>query len=260
MEVEPPTIDARRETSKIVSFIRSMVRGASAYGVVIGLSGGIDSAVVGALCVRALSGSKVIGLLMPSDHTPPLDIEDALALSKKWGTRADIVPISSTAKVMTGSAKKIKGTKIALANVEARVRMALLYYYANSLGYLVAGTGDKSESLLGYFTKMGDGGVDFQPIAHLYKTQVRQLGKHLGLPRQVVQKPASPQLWPGHKASDEIPADYDKLDTVLYRLFDLRQGAAEAVQGLDLQKSVALRAMGMHEKSNHKRLLTPSLA
>lgn len=259
MTPESLTIDAGKETSKIISFVRRIVQRASASGVVIGLSGGIDSAVVGALCVRALSKSRVVGLLMPSDHTPADDIEDALALTRTFRIRAYKVSISKTVKGLTSSAG-IDGTRMALANVEARVRMTILYYYANTLGYLVAGTGDKSESLLGYFTKMGDGGVDLQPIAHLYKTQVRQLGKHLGLPNRVVQKAASPQLWPGHKASDEIPADYDKLDTVLHRLFDLEIGADQAVAGLGLSKSVALRALEMHRRSNHKRLLPPSLA
>jgi NAD+ synthase len=255
---EPPSINVAKETSKIVSFILNVVRRAQANGIVVGLSGGIDSAVVGALCVKAMSRSNVLGLMMPSSHTPSTDTEDALDLAKSWGIRTDTVPISRAVSVITKTAE-IKGTKIAIANVEARVRMTVLYYYANSLGYLVAGTGDKSESLLGYFTKMGDGGADFLPIAHLYKTQVRELGAHLGLPRSVVGKPSSPQLWPGHMASDEIPADYDRLDAVLHRLFDLKKGVSEAALGSGLPVSVAKKALKMHRRSGHKRSLPPSL-
>ena len=254
-----PRIDAAKETSRVVYFIQKMIRGASANGVVVGLSGGIDSAVVGALCVRALSSSKVVGLVMPSDHTPAKDVNDALSMAGSWGTRTEKVPISRLVKVLTGSAK-IKGTRIALANVEARVRMIILYYYANTLGQLVAGTGDKSEALLGYFTKMGDSGVDFLPIAHLYKTQVRELGAHLGLPKSVVEKPASPQLWTGHRASDEIPADYDKLDIVLYHLFEQNDSPHDAAMAAGLPDSVAEEALEMHRKSEHKRSLPPSLA
>src|SRR5207245_3737820 len=99
------------------------------------------------------------------------------------------------------------------------MRMSSLYFVANLRNLLVPGTGDRSEDLIGFFTKYGDGGVDFLPIAHLYKTQVRTLGERLGVPSSIVTKPASPQLWPGHKATDEIPADYNILNIVLYYLF-----------------------------------------
>src|SRR2546430_10797352 len=102
--------------------------------------------------------------------------------------------------------------------------MVSLYYLANAKNLLVAGTGDKSEDLIGYFTKYGDGGVDFLPIAHLYKSQVRQLGSFLNVPREIVEKPSSPNLWEGHKATDEIPLDYNVLDEVLVCLFDLKMG------------------------------------
>jgi NAD+ synthase len=116
----------------------------------------------------------------------------------------------------------IAGSKIAEANVKARARMMICYFFANSFNMPVAGTGDRSEDLIGYFTKHGDGGVNFLPIAHLYNTQVRALGAHLGLPERIVTKPSSPQLWPGHLATDEIPLGYEKLDLVLHLLFDLK--------------------------------------
>jgi NH3-dependent NAD+ synthetase len=108
-------------------------------------------------------------------------------------------------------------------------------------------------------TKHGDGGVDFLPIAHLYKTQVRALGAHLGLPRDVFDKPASPQLWPGHTAAEELPADYDKLDIVLYYLFDAKLPAREAAARAGMDPSVVGRVLGMHRQTAHKRALPPSL-
>lgn len=252
-------IEAAREADRIASFIFETVHGAHAGGVVVGLSGGIDSAVVGALCVRALGKGKVLALLMPSAHTPREDLEDARNLAGSWGVRREEVPISGSVEAIMASVKA-RGTRLARANVQARVRMILNYYRANSLGYLVAGTGDRSETLLGYFTKWGDGGADFLPIAHLFKTQVRYLGAYLGIPEEVVVKPASPQLWAGQQAVDEIPADYGSLDIALHYLFDLNAKPAEAAAAAGLPLGVVKEVLEMHAKTEHKRELPPSLA
>ena len=252
-------IRASREAARIAVFIRRTVDEARASGAVLGLSGGIDSAVVGALCVNALGKDRVLALLMPSDHTPRQDLEDARKLADAWGIRSEETPISRIVDDVTKSTSA-EGTRMAKANVQARIRMVLLYYHANSLGYLVAGTGDKSEELLGYFSKWGDGGVDFLPIAHLYKTQVRELGAYLGLPRTVVEKPASPQLWQGQKATDEIPTDYDRLDVVLYHLYDLKAKPSEAAAKARVPLGVVESVLEMHDRTEHKRKLPPSLA
>ena len=161
-------IRAGKEADRIAAFIVRTVNEAHARGVVVGLSGGIDSAVVGALCVRALGKNRVLALLMPSSHTPRRDLQDARRLADSWGTRQEEIPITGSVEAIIGSMKN-KGTRIARANVQARVRMILNYYRANSLGYLVAGTGDRSEMLLGYFcydsktrvvTKNGPKGID----------------------------------------------------------------------------------------------------
>jgi len=253
-----PRIDMPKETKRITSFAKKIVADASAGGVVVGLSGGVDSSVVGALCVRALGKERVLAVIMPSDSTPKQDIEDAKALAESWQIKSSTVQISSLVRSF-GALVRIEGTKVAKANTVARVRMAILYYHANSLGYLVAGTGDRSENLLGYFTKWGDGGSDFMPIVHLFKTQVRELGAYLGLPKGVVEKPASPQLWAGHKATDEIPADYDKLDVVLYSLFDKKAPKANAAKAAGVAIHVVDRVLEMHNLSAHKRVLPPSL-
>jgi NAD+ synthase len=250
---------AAKEADRISSFIAKVVREASAGGVVVAISGGIDSAVVGALCTRALGKKRVFALLMPSSHTPEQDTADAMRLVDSWGVRWSKVSIAGLVEGLEESAK-MEGTRIAKGNLAARVRMTLLYYYANSLGYLVVGTGDRSEAILGYFTKYGDGGVDFLPIVHLFKTQVRQLGASLGLPPEVVEKPASPQLWPGHRAVDEIPASYEKLDIALHYLYDLGASPVEAARQAGIPKSAVDGAMEMHRRSEHKRALAPSLS
>jgi NAD+ synthase len=253
-----PRIDSPKEAKRIMAFVKKIVTGASAGGVVVGLSGGVDSSVVGALCVRALGRERVLAGLMPSDFTPKQDIEDAKGLAESWQVKSSTVQISSLVRLF-GTSVGAEGTKVAKANAVARIRMAILYYYANTLGYLVAGTGDKSENLLGYFTKWGDGASDFMPIVHLYKTQVRELGAYLELPRGVVDKPASPQLWAGHKATDEIPADYDKLDVVLHYLFDKKAPKAQAARLAGVTLKVVDKVLEMHNRSAHKRVLPPSL-
>ena len=243
---------------RITAFIRRVVARSGASGVVVGLSGGVDSAVVFALCVRALGRESVLAALLPSKHTPPGDMEDAVRLADDWGVRRVTVAISPLVDALISVAGS-GAVKLARANVQARIRMTILYYLANSRGLLVVGTGDRSEELLGFFTKFGDGGADFLPIAHLYKTQVRLMGKHLGIPPSIASKPASPQLWPGHTAEEELPAHYEKLDVVLHRLFDAGDSVLRAATEGGVSRSVARRVMEMHRKSTHKRALPPSL-
>src|SRR3989442_7675726 len=143
--------------------------------------------------------------------------------------------------------------RVARGNLKARMRMMSLYYLANAENLLVAGTGDRSEDLIGYFTKYGDGGVDFLPIAHLYKSQVKQLGRFLGIPDRIVDKPSSPNLWDGHKATDEIPLDYDALDRVLVCLFDLHVPPEEVGRGLGIEDAKIGEILSRHRSSEHKR-------
>ena len=253
------TLDYSKTTKVIVRFIRKVVTNASAKGAVVGLSGGVDSSVVGALCVRALGKKRVIGILMPVSHTPKKDVEDAKSLSKDWGIRTYEVRIDKVFSAFSDGMPLKERNRVADANVKARIRMVINYYFANSLGMLVAGTGDKSEDIIGYFTKYGDGGVDFLPIAHLYKTQVRQLGAHLGLPSRVTAKPASPQLWPGHKATDEIPIEYERLDLVLYGLFDAKLRPAEVSKRTGVNLEVIKDVLRKHKGSGHKRAYPPML-
>ena len=131
--------------------------------------------------------------------------------------------------------------------------MSSLYFVANLRNLLVAGTGDRSEDLIGYFTKYGDGGVDFLPIAHLYKSQVKQLGRFLGIPDRIVDKPSSPNLWDGHKATDEIPLDYGTLDRVLVCLFDLHVPPEEVGRGLGIEDAKIREILSRHSTSEHKR-------
>jgi len=195
---------------------------------------------------------------MPSASTPPSDMSDARGLASSLGIETREVRVDGVVE----SLLTVLGTsrsKIAKANLQARTRMTVLYFYANSLGRLVAGTGDKSEILIGFFTKYGDGGADLLPIGHLYKTQVRRLGKSLGVQRRILDKPPSPQLWPGHRAADELPAEYDKLDLILHYVFDAKLSQAEAASRAKAGTEVVARVLEMNRRSAHKRALPPSL-
>jgi len=244
-------------TREIVEFIRKTVEEARASGVVVGLSGGVDSSLVAILCVRALGKEKVLGVLMPTAFTPSQDVEDAKQLAEWLGIRTKFVNIQEISEAYF---KKLKCNqsdlkqKIPMANIRARTRMVILYYYANLNNYLVAGAGDRSEALIGYFTKYGDGAADFMPIRHLYKTQVRELSRHLGIPEKIAYKPSSPQLYPGHKVTDEIPLDYEELDPVLVGLFDRKLPPEEVSQLTGVSIKVVKEVLRRFNASKHKRM------
>jgi len=257
-----PELNYQEETERINSFIRSATSEAHAKGTVIGLSGGVDSSLTATLCARALGKDHVLGVLMPTSFTPSQDNKDAKALASQLGIRTEYVDIDRiSGSFFTDLNVEAENplSKMPMANIRARTRMIILYYYANLNNYLVAGTGDRSEALIGFFTKYGDGGTDFLPIVHLYKTQVRRLAKYLGVPQHVAYKPSSPQLYPGHKATDEIPIEYDRLDQILVGLFD-KKLPAEEVSRLTGESLVLVEdALGRFNASRHKRTFPPSL-
>ncbi len=254
LSLEELKLDWKKVTEVITGFIKGMVAGSGTEGVVVGLSGGIDSTVVAYLSVKALGEDSVYGLIMPdSNVTPEEDVRDAKDVAESLGIRHWYRDISDIVEAYERSDFFIQD-KIAIGNLRARIRMSLLYYFANSRNLLVIGTGDRSEILIGYFTKYGDGGVDFLPIGDLYKTQVRWLGEWLGVPEQIVRKPSSPQLWRGHKAEDEIGIPYSRIDLILHAIFDLRMDVRELrnMFGEDVD-----RILELNSKSAHKRAMPP---
>jgi NAD+ synthase len=238
-----------RTAKRIERFISSYVSKSSSKGVVIGLSGGLDSAVVLQLAVNALGPSKVLGLVMPSDTTPAEDTRDALEQAKALGVRYLVIDINPLLEKYT---EALPADKRAKGNLMARIRMNILYYHAGVKGYLVAGTSDKSEAALGYFTKWGDGAADIMPIADLYKTQVRSLARYLKIPRTIAEKKSSPRLWDNHLAEDEIGMDYETIDQIL-QLLDKKIKPKGAAKKLGIPARDVERIADMIEKSRHKR-------
>src|SRR3970282_94481 len=137
-------------------------------------------------------------------------------------------------------------------NLLARIRMTLLYYHSNLLNRIVLGTGDRSEALIGYFTKYGDGGVDALPIGGLYKTQVRALGKYLGLPANIVEKKSSPRLWLGQEAEADIGLPYDSIDKILFCIFDEKRSPQETAKITGNTAKEVESVLKMHKASMHK--------
>jgi NAD+ synthase len=261
-QITVPNPDFPKMTDEVTRFIHDVVEEADARGVVIGLSGGVDSSLVATLCVHSLGRTRVLGILLPTNFTPPQDVKDAMDLAAWLGIRTQTVmvhPLYDAFAQAVDCDPLAPTQKGFFANVLARIRMTLLYYYANRHHYLVAGTGDRSEDLIGYFTKYGDGGVDFLPISHLYKTQVRAFATYLNVPDRIAYKPSSPQLYPGHQATDDIPLDYDQLDRVLVGLYDEHLSPDEVSRYTRVPIDIVKETQRRYTTSQHKRAYPPML-
>jgi len=235
----------------ICRFIRHHVAMAKAAGAVVGISGGIDSAVVAALCVRALGKDNVLGLLLPEDRPTA----EALKTVKWLGIPSRTVRIGPLVKAVSKEAPKKAGRSV-LGNVKARLRMVLLYLEANQSGRLVVGTGNKSELLVGYFTKHGDGGVDLAPIGDLYKTQVRALAAALGVPESVRALVPTAGLYPGQTDEGELGISYPKLDSILMGI-ELRLERARIAEKAGVPITEVDRIAARVRSAVHKRHLPP---
>lgn len=228
--------------SKIEKWILSKVKEAGAKGVVVGMSGGVDSSVVAVLAKRSL-GKNVIGLVLPCDSRPG-DARKADSVAKKFRIRTIRINLSKVLDSLKNSLPQ--ADRKTLGNLKSRLRMAVLYYFANKYRYLVLGTSNKSELRIGYVTKYGDSAVDLEPIGDLYKTRVIELAKHLRIPEKILESEPTAGLWEGQTDREEIGVDYGKLDGIL-----------ETMDGRLKPESLDPRVVGkvkkMVKKSEHKR-------
>lgn len=216
--------------------------GCKARGIVLGLSGGIDSALAAALCAKAIGPRRVLGLLIPIESHKQ-DLLDARLTAQKLKIRTRLVDLSGIYKGLLAVLPAANAT--ARANLKPRLRMLTLYYYANKLNYLVCGTGNKAELSVGYFTKFGDGGCDILPLGDLLKREVRELARQMDIPERIIAKPPTAGLWPGQTDEGEMGVSYADLDDIL----------ARKERGLKQRSSKrALRhVLGMVKRSEHKR-------
>jgi len=310
-------IDCESEVERICFFIKQQILAMKREGAVIGLSGGIDSAVGAAFCVRAMGKDRVFGLILPERDSNPVSAEYASKQAKELGIRTETIDITPalesfgtyekrdeiiravfpeytshyklkitlptdllsrdafnffTLKIDDGKGniksarldKEMINGIVAATDTKQRTRMTHLYYYAEKKNYLVCGTTNKTETIQGFFVKYGDGGVDIEPIAHLYKTQVYQLSEYLGIIREIIERTPSPDTF-SFQVSDEefyfrIP--YDKLDFLLYT-WENNVAIAEVCKVMDLTEEQVRRAFrdfkAKHNATQHLRQLPPTL-
>ncbi len=212
-----PNRDPGKTISEIEDLLRQSLEVTGAEGYVIGVSGGVDSAVVAALCVRAAGPDRVHGIFLPSDLTPVCDHRDVADLRSAFGFSLSTVSIGR----ILDEYMRIPGftmTPYLLGNLMARIRMSILYYHANRDGMMVCGTSNRTEYLLGYCTKYGDNAADIQPIIHLQKSEVWECARILGVPDQIIIRAPSAGLWENQTDEEELGFTYAELDSVITAL------------------------------------------
>lgn len=241
-------------TKTIESFLQTQVSQNNASGVILGLSGGIDSAVTAFLSARVLK-EKTLALLMPDTKvSPSSENQDAFKIADELGIEYKLIDINP---IVNEYAKYLEPNQRALGNLRARVRANILYYYANVKNLLVLGSSDKSEYLIGYFTKFGDGCADILPTISLYKIQIRKLAGYLGVPQQVIGKKSSPHLWPGHLAEEELGSSYEEIDSILYCIFDRKLSIEDTVKTAEIDIGTVEKIYQLYKQSQHKRISAP---
>lgn len=233
-------LDPKRETDRIVEFIARQFRSAGCSRAVLGMSGGVDSALVGALCVGALGPENVHGMLLPHEMSNPQSTAHGRLVCAQLGISSSLFDI--TPMVAPLIAQDTAMNSVRKGNIMSRCRMIALYDCSAVQNALVVGTGNRTETLLGYFTLYGDSACALRPIAHLYKCQVRALATHLGLPDEVVTKAPSADLWAGQTDEDDLGFSYDDADQVLYLLTEAGMSEQQAAaEGFDLHTVRAVR-------------------
>lgn len=245
---------SRADVDHIIKFIRETVRKAGAKGVVVGLSGGLDSAVVTKLSIDALGAENVLNVFMPSRTTPHTDYKLTMDVCDDWETEYRIVDIQPAVDALASVLQSDEDEHMERGNISSRIRMTVLYNLARKYGYIVAGTSNQSELMTGYFTKFGDGASDMMPLSNAYKSQVKQIAGMIDIPSEIIDRPPSAGFWEDQTDEEEMGITYGELDLILY---NLELGAKDA----DIAKAVGcetetVRSIREQVKSTeHKRTL-----
>jgi NAD+ synthase len=234
----------------IENFLIEQIEKNHVDGLILGLSGGIDSAVLAYICKRKLK-EKTLAVIMPDTQiTPSIETEDAMKMIALTGLEYKLIDIKP---IVNEYMHYVEPNNWAKGNLRARIRTNILYYYANAKKYLVLGSSDKSEYLMGYFTKYGDGASDLVPIISLYKLQVREIAKFLGVPQNIIEKKSSPHLWKEHEAEKELGASYEEIDSILYCIIDKKLSIDKTSEILKIDKQMVEKTYQTYINSAHKR-------
>jgi NAD+ synthase len=249
-------LDARR--AHIVEFIRDQLDAAGVERAVMGLSGGIDSTLTSHLLVEAIGAEHVHALVMPSEVNRDENMSDAERVAEELlGVEYDVLAVEPIAEAFLEAYPDAADDQLAVGNLRVRVRAVLNYLVANHEDALVVGTGNRSEALVGYFTKYGDGAVDCHPIANLYKGQVRQLATHVGVPADLAEKTASAEMWTGQTDAGELGMDYPTLDSILALHVDGPLSTAATAREIGVPESIVEDVRALSDASAHKRRAPP---
>ena len=244
-------MNCEKTKDAIVKFIEAKVSESKTDGIVVGLSGGIDSTLVAYLACEAVGQENVFGIIMPSSTTPAEDRIHGIELAQHLGIEYKEIAIDSILNEYL-SMTQLEEDNLAIGNLKARIRMSILYYYANAKNYLVSGTGNRSEILIGYFTKHGDGACDMEPIGDLYKTEVFRLSEYLNVQREIIDKPPRAGLWANQTDEEEIGMSYDLLDKILYLYSKKDMKEAEIAKKLDIPVDDINMIINKIIRSEHK--------
>lgn len=252
--------DPASERERICAFIEQTVEDADANGVVVAMSGGLDSTVTAALAVEALGSDRVYGLILPCNKIGALHARDAEALADALGIDHDTVhlqPLYAQFGAVAPARFDIHDDPVHSGNAIARLRMTTAYLAANAMGWLVCGTSNRSERLLGYLTKYGDGAADLLPLGHLYKTDARALAAEIDVPTFVVEKPPTAGFLPGQRDEDDLGAAYETIDRVLRlgvdRGLDPEAIADRLTSTDDVDVATVADLLARHRATAHKR-------
>ena len=236
----------------IKQYITAKVTDSHTDGVVIGISGGLDSAVLLKVCTEIFPAENISPVFLPESTTPADDAKHAKLIAELCKVSLIEIRIDDILKSYPKDIQGLAPDPVALGNLKARIRMNILYLIANSRNRLVLGTSNKSELLLGYFTKFGDGGSDVAPIGDLYKTQVKQLARHLNIPDEIIEKPPAAGLIADQTDEDELGLDYKTIDRILTGL-DRNMAASTIATKLNLAEDIIIKLNRRVEVNRHKR-------
>ncbi|NGM68595.1 NAD+ synthase [Natronolimnobius sp. AArcel1] len=249
-------LDQRR--NHILAFIQDQVAAAGVDGAVLGLSGGIDSTLTAYLAVDALGAENVHGLVLPATVSSEDNMSDAERVAQDLKISYDVIEIEPLVDSLLEVYPDAEGDREAVGNARARVRGVLNYLVANHEHRLVLGTGNRSEAAVGYFTKYGDGAVDCHPIGNLYKGQVRQLARHVGVPEDLAAKTATAELWADQTDEGELGLSYETLDSILATYIDGPLSAGATCRLLEVDADTVEQVRTLYEQSEHKRTVPPA--
>ena len=247
-------INSKKVEQKLIRFIRNQTKNAGFSRVVAGLSGGLDSSLVVYLCSQALGKNNVFAIVLPYKTTPSVSINYAKLIARRYQVKTRFIDISEQIDAYFKNFSD--ADKIRRGNKMARERMSILYDQSKDFNAVVAGTSNKTEILLGYGTIYGDIACAFNPLGALYKTQLRQLAKDVGIPAQIIRETPTAGLWPGQTDEAELGVTYAKVDRLLYYLVDKKFSDKKLIR-LGFKKSLLEKVKKRIVANAFKRRLAP---